>query len=97
VFGLGMAAAAYGEGRIAQREENQQKRIGQGVSSGSLTAGETAHVEKQESNLNKEIQSDRKANGGNLTNKEKAPINRQQNHLSQEIYVDKHNDRHPQP
>ena len=93
---LGMAAAAHGEGKIAQRQENQQKRIGQGVSNRSLTAGETAHLEKQESNVNKEIRTDRKANGGNLTNKEKTQINRQQNRLSKEIYVDKHNDRHQQ-
>ena len=58
--------------------------------------GETAHLEKQESNVNKEIRTDRKANGGNLTNKEKTQINRQQNGLSKEIYVDKHNDRHQQ-
>ena len=88
-----MTTASYGESKIAQRKENQQKRIGQGVSNGSLTAGETAHLEKQESNLNKEVRTDRKANGGNLTNNEKAQINRQQNRLSKEIYVDKHNDK----
>jgi len=79
------------EGRIQQRKENQQQRIGNGVKNGSLTAGETSHLEKKESNLNKEVRADRKANGGNLTNNEKRQVNRQQNRLSKQIYKDKHN------
>lgn len=78
------------EGRIQQRKENQQQRIGNGVKKGSLTPHETAHLENQESKLNKETRTDRRQNGGNLTNKEKAQVNRQQNHLSKEIYQDKH-------
>ncbi len=83
-------AADEKEGRIQQRKENQQKRIAQGVKSGSLTPHETAHIEHQESRLNKEVRHDRKENGGNLTNKEKAQVNRQQNRLSKEIYNQKH-------
>ncbi len=78
------------EGKIQQRKENQQKRIGKGVSNGSMTAGETAKVEHQEKNVNKEVRADRKANGGNLTNNEKKQVNRQQNRMSKEIYNDKH-------
>lgn len=74
-----------------QRKVNQQKRIGEGVENGSLTAGETAHLERQESSLNKEVRVERKTNGGSLTNKEKRQVNRQQNRLSREIYRDKHN------
>ena len=85
--------SAFADEKIAARKENQQDRIAQGVKSGSLTAGETSHLEKRETNLNKEIRMDRKANGGNLTNKEKAHVNRQQNHLSKNIYNDKHNAR----
>ena len=80
--------------RIHDRKENQQDRIGQGVKSGSLTAGETANLEHKESNLNKEIRADRAVNGGNLTNNEKRQINRQQNRLSRNIYKDKHNGVH---
>jgi hypothetical protein len=89
----GMTASAQEEkkeGRIQQRKENQQKRIGEGIENGSLTAGEAAHLEKQETRLNREIRRDRKENGGNLTNKEKRQINRQQNRLSREIYNQKH-------
>ncbi len=82
------------EGRIQQRKENQQGRIAQGVKSGSLTANETAHLEHNETKLNREIRTDRRQNGGNLTNNEKAQINRQQNQLSRNIYKDKHNAAH---
>ena len=57
---------------------------------GTLSPRDTAHLENQEANLNKEIRKDRKQNGGNLTNKQKAQVNRQQNRLSKEIYRAKH-------
>ena len=85
-------AADEKEGTIKQRKENQQKRIAQGVKSGSLTPRETARIEHQESKLNKEVRRDRKANGGNLTNKEKARVDHQQDKLSKEIYNQKHDD-----
>jgi hypothetical protein len=92
---LGSAAVFFGaderEGKVARRQERQQKRIGNGVNNGSLTAGETARLERQESKLNKEVRADRKVNDGKLTNQEKRQVNKQQNKLSKEIYDDKHN------
>lgn len=88
--GIASADDAKPEGRIQQRKENQQKRIGEGVENGTLTPKETANLEHKESKLNKEIRHDRKQNGGNLTNKEKAQVNRQQNRLSKSIYKKKH-------
>jgi hypothetical protein len=79
--------------KIQDRKENQQDRIAQGVKSGQLTAGETAHVEKQESAVNHEIRAERQFNGGKLTNGEKKQVNRQQNRMSHEIHRDKHNGR----
>ena len=76
---------------IAQRKENQQDRIANGVKSGQLTAGETANLEKKEAAINKETRTDRAANGGRLTSAEKAQVNRQQNQMSKQIYADKHN------
>jgi hypothetical protein len=76
---------------VAQRKENQQDRIAQGVKSGQLTAGETANLETKEAAINGETKADRAANGGKLTPAEKARVNRQQNHLSNQIYNDKHN------
>jgi hypothetical protein len=76
---------------IAQRKENQQDRIANGVKSGQLTAGETANLETKEAAINGETRADRAANGGKLTGAEKTQINGQQNKLSNQIYDDKHN------
>jgi hypothetical protein len=86
----GTATMAFADEKIKDRKQNQQKRIAQGVKSGSLTPKETAHIENNEAKLNKEVRQDRKANGGNLTNNEKAQVNNQQNKLSKEIYNQKH-------
>jgi len=86
----GIATMALADDTIKDRKQNQQKRIAQGVKSGSLTPKETARLETKESRINREIRQDRKANGGNLTNKEKAQVNRQQNKVSKEIYNQKH-------
>jgi hypothetical protein len=94
---LAIAAAAVlavtlpADQKIAQRKENQQDRIAQGVKSGQLTAGETAKLETKEARVNKEIRADRAANGGKLTGAEKAQVNHQQNKMSRAIYKDKHN------
>lgn len=79
---------------VGKRAENQQDRIAQGVKSGQLTAGETAHLEKNEAKVNNEVRNDRAANGGKLTAQEKQQVNRQQNRQSRRIYRDKHNGRH---
>jgi len=78
-------------GEVAQRKENQQDRIANGVKSGQLTAGETANLENKEAAINRETRADRAANGGKLTGAEKQQINQQQNQLSKQIYNDKHN------
>jgi hypothetical protein len=76
---------------VGKRQENQQDRIAQGVKSGQLTAGETAHLEKNQARINKEVRNDRAANGGKLTPQERQQVNRQQNRVSKQIYRDKHN------
>lgn len=76
---------------IAQRKQNQQDRIANGVKSGQLTAGETANLETKEAAINGETRADRAANGGKLTGAEKQQINQQQNQVSKQIYTDKHN------
>jgi len=86
-----LAASGFAQSEVDKRRENQQDRIANGVRSGQLTAKETQNLEKKESNINKEVGADRKANGGNLTNNEKKQINGQQNNVSKQIYDDKHN------
>jgi hypothetical protein len=83
--------AAKPKPTVAQRKENQQDRIAEGVKSGQLTAGETANLETKEAAINGETKADRAANGGKLTAAEKKQINGQQNQLSKQIYKDKHN------
>src|SRR5277367_3729751 len=76
---------------VGERAENQQKRIGEGVESGKMNAGETAHVEKQEHAINQQTKTDREANGGKLTPAEKKQVNKEQNKTSKEIHKDKNN------
>jgi Tfp pilus assembly protein FimT len=78
---------------VGQRQRNQQERIAQGVKSGQLTAGETAHLEGREAAIHKEVHNDRVANGGTLTGAERRQVNRQQNRTSGAIYRKKHNAR----
>jgi hypothetical protein len=87
------SAVAPPPGTIHARKENQQDRIAQGVKSGQLTAGETAHLEKREARINREVHNERVANGGKLTPAERRQVNRQQNRTSRAIYRDKHNAR----
>jgi hypothetical protein len=87
-----LAVGAFAQkSEVGRRAENQQDRIGQGVKSGKLTAGQTARLENKEAGVNHEIRSDRATNGGKLSPAEKRAVNRQQNHLSRQIYRDKHN------
>src|SRR5262249_61587767 len=79
---------------IAERKENQQDRIANGVKSGQLTAGETANLETKEAAINGETKADRAANGGKLTAGEKQQINKQQNQPSKKIHNDKHKTKH---
>src|SRR6266481_4464315 len=83
--------AAKPKPTVAQRKENQQDRIAQGVKSGQLTAGETANLETKEAAINKETAADRAANGGKLTAAEKKQVNKEQNAASKNIYNKKHN------
>jgi hypothetical protein len=89
--GSASGKAAASDPTIAQRKNNQQNRIANGVQNGSLTAGETTNLESKEAGINAETRADRAANGGKLTAAEKQQVNKQQNQLSKQIYTDKHN------
>jgi hypothetical protein len=79
---------------VRQRQENQQDRIANGVKSGQLTAGEAAHLERNQARINHQVRADRQANGGKLTPQERAQVTREQNRQSRQIYRAKHNDKH---
>jgi hypothetical protein len=76
---------------INQRKTDQQQRIGQGVQSGQLTAGETSHLEHQEAGINREERGMRAQDNGHLTKSDRQTIHHQQNQESRRIYRDKHN------
>jgi hypothetical protein len=78
---------------INQRKTDQQDRIAQGVKSGKLTAGETAHLEGQEAGINKEESGMRAEDNGKLTTQDRKTLHTQQNQESHRIYRDKHNAR----
>ncbi len=80
----------YGHSEVGQRQTNQQQRIGNGIASGKLSAGQAAHLENGEAGLNQEVRADRNANGGTLTQGEKQQVNQQQNQMSNQIYNAKH-------
>jgi hypothetical protein len=75
---------------VNKREENQQQRIGNGVSGGKLTSQQTTNLEKRETNVQNREQKDMAKNNGHLTKAEQKGINRQQNRISKSIYKDKH-------
>jgi hypothetical protein len=80
-------------GPIAQRKQNQQNRIANGIRSGQLTAGETKNLEGREANLNRNERQMRAADGGRLTGADRTRLNHQENNISNHIYADKHNAR----
>jgi hypothetical protein len=92
VFAAGLGVSTFAA-EVDNREANQQARIAQGIRSGALTPGETAHLERKEAGIHREIRQERAANGGHLTAGERAQVNRQQNRVSRQIYRAKHNDR----
>ncbi len=82
---------------VGQRQNNQQQRIANGVSSGQMTAGEAAHAEGNEQKINQQVHADRQANGGHLTGSEKKQVNKEQNRESKQIHNEKHNDKTQHP
>jgi hypothetical protein len=86
----GVSSVLARDNEINERQRNQQKRIGEGVENGTLSPGETAHLEKQEAAIHHEVKTERQANGGTLTAQERRQVNRQQNRESRRIYRAKH-------
>jgi WXXGXW repeat (2 copies) len=75
---------------VGQRQANQQQRIAQGIHNGSLNAGQAAHLEGKEQQINQQVRTDRQANGGKLTPSEHQQVNKEQNAASKQISRDKH-------
>src|SRR5437588_855158 len=81
---------------VDKRHADQQKRIGEGLENGSLTAGEAKQIENKETKINKEESAMRKADDGKLTAADKAKLEKQENKVSKDIYAQKHDAQHQQ-
>jgi hypothetical protein len=76
---------------VKHRQKRQQQRIGRGVASGELKAGEVRKLEHEQ----KEIQVDKHAAkaDGTVTAQERKDLAKEQNKASHHIYRAKHNNR----
>lgn len=74
--------------RLDQRERNQEKRINEGVSNGSLTKEEAQALRKEQEKIRNKKQKMKK--DGKLTNEERKELNRDLNVSSKSIYKEKH-------
>ena len=75
---------------INQRKENQQDRIGQGVTNGTLSPAEAARLERQSARINREERAMRAEDHGHLTAEDRRTLTAQQNRESKRIYNTKH-------
>lgn len=82
-------ASAQTTGGTAQRDVNQQNRIEQGLQSGSLSTGEAAKLEGQESKVEKMQTKD--LQDGKQSPAEKARLDKAQDNVSTDIHRDKNN------
>lgn len=74
--------------RVDQRQENQQRRIDQGVQSGQLTSKEAARLEKGQDRVQK--LEDKAAADGKVTKKERRRLEHAQDNQSQRIARQRH-------
>jgi hypothetical protein len=76
---------------IQKREQNQEKRIQQGVQSGQLTPKEAGNLEARQAKIKQD--EERMKADGKLTKAERKKLKREQNRASEKIYEKKHNDK----
>jgi hypothetical protein len=88
---LASLSPVYGQnGRIEEREENRQKRIGQGVASGRMTPAETVRIERTGSPSEPRNPAGARLQQGKLAPTERRQIDARQDQLSREICREKH-------
>jgi hypothetical protein len=75
--------------RIDQRQENQERRIDQGIESGNLTGGEVRKLDAQQNRI-QHAEAMAKADGV-VTRGERLRLTHRQNKASRNIYRKKHN------
>ena len=89
---IGFSSIGYAQTRtrrVDRREQNQQKRVADGLKDGSITSGEAAKIERDEQKVQRD-EAKAKADGV-VTPRERARLNRELNHTSREIHHDRKN------
>jgi hypothetical protein len=79
--------------QVNRRQTRQQKRIAQGVKSGSLSPREAARLEKREAGVQRQENRDLAKHNGHLTKAEQRQLNRRESRISRSIFRDKHNNK----
>lgn len=87
----GIVLAGTNDPNIQKREQNQEKRIEQGVQSGQLTPKEAGKLEAKQAKIKQD--EERMKADGKLTKAERKKLKREQNKASEKIYDKKHNDK----
>lgn len=85
-------AAGTNTPRLDQRQENQERRIEQGVESGTLNKREANRLNKTQDRIE---QNEEKAKAdGVVTKKERIRLQHQQNRASRHVFKQKHDRQH---
>ena len=87
-----LAFAQANTPRVDLRQANQERRIDQGVASGSLTPREANRLERGQQHV-QNMEARAKADGV-VTRQERAQLNHAQNVQSRRIYAEKHDRQH---
>jgi len=87
-----LAFAQANTPRVDLRQANQERRIDQGVASGSLTPREANRLERGQQHV-QNMENRAKADGV-VTRQERARLNQAQNVQSRRIYAEKHDRQH---
>lgn len=87
-----LALAQVDTPRVDQRQLNQERRIDQGVASGSLTAREADRLERGQQRVDN-IETRAKADGV-VTRQERSRLHQAQDVQSRRIYAQKHDRQH---
>jgi hypothetical protein len=78
------------ENEVNQRLDNQQGRIQQGLSNGTMTAAQAARDEHRDENIAQREAVDESKHNGHLTKGEQRRLNVAENRNSRAIYRQKH-------
>jgi hypothetical protein len=90
---LGVASPAGAATVIDQRQENQERRIDQGIQSGQLTQREAERLQRQQDRI--ENLENKALTDGKVSKAERRKIRRAQNRASRRIYREKHDAQTP--